>query len=187
VSPDKDQIQALGPTRLVRRFAATIAASASGLPIVDVACGSGRNAVFLALLGCRVICVDRDLTAIRAQQKQLRRTDMRGALERLTLIQLDLVHEPWPFGKCTIGGIVNVHFLEPLLFKYFEKSLLPGGCLLLETVPGCGGNYRQLPKAGELRTALEKGFDFGLYRERRVGPPGSQTAVVQVFAQRLDD
>jgi SAM-dependent methyltransferase len=183
--PDKDQIQSLAPTKLVQRFGAKIVACAAGRPIVDVACGSGRNAVFLSLLGSSVVCVDRDLTAIRSQQKRLSGTSMQDAFERLTLMQLDLVQEPWPFGKCSIGGIINIHFLAPMLFKCFENSLLPGGCLLLETVPGCGGNYRQLPKAGELRTALEEAFDFRLYRERRAGPLGYQAATVQVFAQRL--
>jgi hypothetical protein len=141
--------------------------------------------VFLALLGCTVVCVDRDLIPIQSQQKRLRRTSIRDAVDRLRLVQLDLIRDGWPFGACTMGGIINIHFLAPQLFKCFESTLVPGGCLLLETVPGCGGNYRQLPKVGELKTALAKTFAFELYRERKIGPPSHEAATVQVFAQRL--
>jgi hypothetical protein len=109
---------------------------------------------------------------------------MRDAVDRLSLVRLDLIREAWPFGACTMGGIINIHFLAPQLFKYFESTLLPGGCLLLETVPGCGGNYRQLPKTGELRSALAGAFVLELYRERKIGPPSHEAATVQVFAQR---
>src|SRR5690348_12013636 len=47
----------LNAAPLVRKFAPQIASAASEKPIVDVACGSGRNALVLATLGCRVICV----------------------------------------------------------------------------------------------------------------------------------
>jgi SAM-dependent methyltransferase len=185
--PDRNLIRSLGPSSLVRRFASKIAACAAGKPILDVGCGSGRNAVFLALMGCTVVCVDRDLTSIQGHQRQLRRTSMRQAVTRLTLVKLDLMNEPWPFGACAIGGIINVHLLLPMLFGCFENSLSPGGYLLLETVPGCGGNYLDLPKAGELRDTLGKAFDFELYRERRVGPRDYKATTVQVIAQRSNN
>jgi hypothetical protein len=140
--------------------------------------------MFLSQLGCTVICVDRDLTSIQTQKLRLRRTSVREALARLTLCQLDLVKDPWPFGPCTIGGIVNVHFLLPALFPFFENSLAPGGYLLLETVPGCGGNYLDLPKTGEVSSALGKSFDFEFYKEDKVGPRGYDAVTVQLLAKR---
>lgn len=56
----------LEPSPLVRRFAAKIVDAAAGKPVLDVACGSGRNALALSQLGCAVICVDRDLTTLQA-------------------------------------------------------------------------------------------------------------------------
>jgi len=53
-----------GASPLVRRFASAIAEAANGAPILDVACGSGRNAMIFAELGCNVICVDIDLTRL---------------------------------------------------------------------------------------------------------------------------
>src|ERR1017187_7703007 len=83
-----------------------------------------------------------------------------------------------------VGGIINVHFLLPALFPFCEQSLSPGGYLLLETVPGCGGNYLELPKANELRSALEMLFELEFYRERKVGPVACDAVTVQVLAKK---
>jgi hypothetical protein len=56
--------------------------------------------------------------------------------------------------------------------------------LLLETVPGCGGNYLELPKAGTLKTAFERGFNFEFYKEGKVGPPDYDAVTVQLLAKR---
>jgi SAM-dependent methyltransferase len=177
-------LDGLEPSPLVRRFAAKITDAAAGKPVLDVACGSGRNALALAQLGCTVICVDRDLTTLQAHVVRLRRTELRKASAKLTLHQLDLVKDRWPFTACAVGGIMNVHFLLPELFPFFERSLAPGGYLLLETVPGCGGNYLELPKAGELRSAFERVFELEFYQERRVGPLGFDAVTVRVLARK---
>ena len=152
-------LSALKPTPLVRRFASKIAATA-GAPILDVACGSGRNAIVLAELGCTVICLDKDLSPIKVQQAELSHTHLKQASQRLNLQRLDFDRDPWPFATSSVGGIINVHFFLPALLPFFEKSLIPGRYLLLETVPGCGGNYLQLPKAGEVKIALESAYDL---------------------------
>lgn len=169
---------------LVRKFASTIADAAAGLPILDVACGSGRNALLLSQLGCTVICVDRDLSGLATQRLRLRRTAAMRVSERLMLQRLDLVQDPWPFGPCAVGGIVNVHFFLPALFPSFVSSLSPGGYLLFETAPGCGGNYLELPKAGDVKTALGKAFDLEFYQEGKVGPHDYDAVTVRVLARR---
>jgi hypothetical protein len=176
----------LGPSPFVRRFASKIVDAAASKAIVDVACGSGRNAMLLSELGCTTICVDKDLTRLEAQLLRLHRSSFRMASTRLILQQLDLVKDPWPFGPHSIGGIVNVHFLLPTLFPLFGSSLSPGGYLLLETVPGCGGNYLELPKAGEVRRALEQAFHFELYVEGKVGPRDYDAVTVRVLARRRE-
>jgi SAM-dependent methyltransferase len=174
----------LEPSPLVRRFAPKIAAAAAGKPVIDVACGSGRNALALAQLGCSVICVDRDLTDLQAHVVHLRRTALRKASAKLSLHQLDLVKGRWPFTARLAGAIINVHFLLPKLFPFFERSLSPGGYLLLETVPGCGGNYLELPKAGELRSVFERTFELEFYQERKVGPLGFDAVTVRVLGKK---
>jgi SAM-dependent methyltransferase len=180
-------IAELQPSRLVRRFASQIVNGSLGKPILDIACGSGRNALVFSQLGCAVTCVDRDLTSLRNEQNRLGNSMFSKAAAQLSLYQMDLAKDPWPFSEGSVGAIVNVHFLFPPLFRFFESSLAPGGYLLLETVPGHGGNYLQLPKIGELRSALENAFNFEFYRERRVGPRPLDKVTVQLLARRRSE
>jgi hypothetical protein len=171
------------PASLVRRFAAKLAEAAGGLPILDVACGSGRNAFPLLKLGCAVICIDRDLSRLPTQPPSIP-SDLSGpAAPELIPRQMDLLKDGWPFGESSIGGIINIHFICPSLFPAFERSLAPGGYLLLETVPGCGGNYLELPKAGTVKTFFEQSLDLEFYREHRVGPDGIDAVTVRMLAR----
>lgn len=165
---------------LVGKFSQTIASATSGLPILDVACGSGRNAFALQALGCTIICVDKDLRSIQRYQD----AERQNKPGRLILRKLDLITEPWPFGVASVGGIVNVHFFQRALLPLFTQSLIPGGHLLIETEPGCGGNYLQLPDQGEVKAALEGRFDFQFYKEKRVGPPCFTRVTVKLLAKR---
>jgi tellurite methyltransferase len=177
-------IEELQPSSLVRRFASRLAQASVGKPIIDVACGTGRNALVFSQLGCPVICVDKDLTRLRNEQDRLQQTYFKEASARLTLHEMDLRSDPWPFSEASIGGIINVHFMLPSLFPLFESSMAEHGYLLLETVPGHGGNYLQLPEAGQLRAAFEKSFAFEFYRERPAGPRSLRRVTVRLVAKR---
>ncbi len=172
------KIDQLTPSPWVRRFATKVADASLGKPILDVACGSGRNAIFLASFGCSIVCVDRDLTTLQNQKLPL------SFSNRLTPHKLDPVKDEWPFGQSAVGGIVNVHFLLPDLFPLFEYSLSPGGYLLLETVPGHGQNYLELPRTQEVKGYLEKGFEIEQYKERKVGPADYDAVTVRLLAKK---
>jgi SAM-dependent methyltransferase len=168
----------LQPSPLVRKFAPTLVKAASSCPIIDVACGSGRNAFYIAEFNSAVICVDRDLTRIKKYFPECPRS------KQLTLLEMDLLTDPWPFGPHTIGGIVLVDFLDRSLFMRFEESVIPGGYILVETVSGRRGNYLELPKAGELKMAFENSFEICVYKEAKVGPNTSNAVTVKMFARR---
>ena len=178
----KDEI-ARATSPLVRKFAEKVIAAAVGKPILDVACGSGRNALFLARLGCAVICIDKNLSALNANL-QRRRAVLTASSMQLSSQEIDLLKEGWPFGQRSVGGIINIHFLLPQLFPFFASSLVPNGYLLLETVPGFGGNYLELPHEGELKAALAYTFDLELYKERPVGPSEHNAVTVKLLARR---
>jgi hypothetical protein len=174
----------LQASSLVRRFGAKIVGASRSNPILDVASGSGRNAFFLSSLGASVICMDRELTRFQEYLAQNASTCLIKGGDRLISHQIDLVRDPWPFGNRTAGGIINVHFTLTSLFPSFASSLVPNGYLLLETVPGCGGNYLKLPKAGALKAALETNFEFEMYKENPVGHVENNAVTVKLVARR---
>jgi tellurite methyltransferase len=163
------------PSALVRRFGARIVDAANGAPILDVGCGAGRNAVYLAGLGGVVICLDGNSELLRRLPR----------VKRIVPLHLDLATERWPFAQCELGGIVSVHFLMPALFRQFESSLSPGGCMLIETVPAHGGNFVELPNEGELRRAFAEAFQFEFFKEKEAGPIGCGKVTVRLLAKRV--
>src|ERR1051326_6098935 len=171
-----------GASPFVQRFAPKIAEAAGSAPILDVACGSGRKAFLLSEIGCEVICIDKDLSAIQENSERKHLSPV--VKSRIRTYQLDLIRQEWPFGRGMAGGIINVHFFVPTLLNVFARSLLPGAYLLIETIPGCGGNYLSLPSAGEVRKQLANAFELTVYKESKVGPDSIDAVTVKVLAKR---
>lgn len=147
--------------------------SLSQYPVLDAGCGFGRNAVALASLGLSVVCIDRNLDRLKSFSRSA----------RLHLVHADLKHSQWPFSQNCFAAIICVHFLDTYLFDAFRYSLIPSGHLYIETFGGHGGNYLDLPKAGQLRDLLSRHFNLAFYRERQVGPADSGAVSVKLFGK----
>jgi SAM-dependent methyltransferase len=117
------------PSDLVRRWCGRIPPG----PVLDLGCGAGRDAVYLALQGHPVAAVDRLPDAL-AQARTLAR---RSGVE-LLLVQADLRRSPPPLppGLAEEGeyfaAILMIRFHAEALFDWCRERLAPGGFLLLE-------------------------------------------------------
>jgi len=120
--------------------------------VLDVACGRGRHALYLARMGYRVHAVDREEDAV---------ADLRAAadLERvpLTCEVLDLETDPPPsLGIGLFDAVLVFRFLHRPLFPSLIEAVAPGGRLIYETftvaqaLRGRPTNPRFLLKPGEL-------------------------------------
>ncbi len=115
------------PSPWVVRFAAALPRGASAL---DVACGHGRHARWLARRGCRVTAVDVDPAC---------GASLAGA-DDIAFVQADLESGRWPFGGQTFDAVVVVHYLHRPLLPLLAAALAPGGLLVCETF--AAGNER---------------------------------------------
>ncbi|BDY03677.1 class I SAM-dependent methyltransferase [Ferrimonas sp. YFM] len=98
-------------------------------PILDLACGRGRNALHLARQNLPLWCCDRNADALT----QLQRT---AAEERLNLVtwQQDLEQPgPSPLGERQFAAILVFNYLHRPLMSAIEQALMPGGLLVYET------------------------------------------------------
>src|SRR5580704_17737350 len=100
----------LTPSPSVKKFGEAIVSAAMGRPILDVACGAGRNSAWVSSLGGFVTAIDIDLGGISAHRNDLPPSTLADALRRVALQTLDLINEPWPYPPSSVGGIVNIHF-----------------------------------------------------------------------------
>ncbi|HEY5318206.1 MAG TPA: class I SAM-dependent methyltransferase [Solirubrobacteraceae bacterium] len=94
---------------------------------LDVACGDGRNSVFLAELGFAVDAVDVSDVAVGALRA--------AAIERGLAVdarRMDLELETLPVARYEV--IVQMNYLQRDLFAALARALTPGGLLIVETV-----------------------------------------------------
>ena len=96
--------------------------------VLDVACGRGRNALWLAEEGFQVHAVDRARDALDA----LRRSARRSAVAVQTS-EMDLEADVVDLGDGAYDAAVVFRFLHRPLFPALRRALRPGGLLVYET------------------------------------------------------
>ena len=150
---------------------------------LDVACGGGRNALYLAQLGYEVDAIDVSDVAIDALHAAVRE----HALPIAPRV-VDLEREPLPPGP--YDAIVVFNSLQRELFDALPGALGPGGLLLYETLSrahvdelGHSFDPAYLLEPGELLGAFPT-LEIVEHREGVVGEPGAQRAVASLVARR---
>ena len=119
---------------------------------LDVACGRGRNAIWLARHGFETTAVDRDAGAVAALDAYARAEGL-----SLTAITRDLEAGGVTLGTAAYDVVVVVHYLHRPLFPALRAALRPGGVLVYETFTraqaarGRPTNPAFLLEPGELR------------------------------------
>ena len=153
------------PSPWVVRHAQSIPARGK---VLDLACGSGRHARFLAGLGYPVLAVDRDAEALAGL----------STIEGITTRLLDLEGEEWPLAGQVFDGIVVTNYLWRPRLPDVLALLAPGGALIYETFMvgnaayGKPSNPAFLLLAGELRQlAAAAGLREVDYAEGYVASP----------------
>jgi len=154
-------------------------------PALDIACGTGRHALFLAARGQHITAVDYssvalDLLEVRARSQHVpwKRRDSIHAAGRHLHGGLDLVHanlEETQLPERTYDLILCVQYLQRTLFPQMVRALRPDGVLLMETftlaqMEFSGGprNPAYLLETGELREAFPE-LCVLFHRELRAG------------------
>jgi SAM-dependent methyltransferase len=96
--------------------------------VLDVACGRGRHALWLAAAGFDVHAVDRARDALDALRKAARR-----AGTPLEASELDLEAETVDLGESAYDAIIVFRVLHRPLFPALARALREGGVLVYET------------------------------------------------------
>jgi tellurite methyltransferase len=138
---------------------------------LDVACGSGRHALFLAQRGWHVTAVDGSRVALERVQEAARQESVTATVRRsvaekpraknsgIEVVHGDLEHTYLPANRYDV--IVCIHYLQRSLFPQFAAALRAGGMLLMETFTKAQLRFTGGPRSpgyllecGELRQAF---------------------------------
>jgi len=137
------------PTRWLVDHAAMLPSTGDAL---DVASGSGRNALWLAARGLTTVAIDRNASAVEEIRASARRL---GLPLRADVVDLETGDAFLPAAAFDV--IVVVHYLHRPLFPALRAALRPGGVLVYETFTraqaerGRPTNPAFLLEPGELR------------------------------------
>jgi SAM-dependent methyltransferase len=162
------------PSAWVRRWAGWIR---PGGAVLDVACGTGRHARFLAQLGFEVDAVDRD------------RALFEDPPPNVAVLEADLESGPWPYAGRRFDGVVVTNYLHRPLLAALVESLERGGLLVYETFAagnerfGKPSNPAFLLRAGELLDAVHGKLRVLAYEDLVVEEP-RPAAVQRICARR---
>jgi SAM-dependent methyltransferase len=144
---------------------------------LDLACGTGRNALWLARQGWSVTAVDGSATAIEILRNRAERSGVTVDAQ-----VADLEQNGFTIAPARYGLIAMCYYLQRNLFEPCKRGLAPGGVMIVTALlmePGKElSTFRLQP--GELRSCFQ-GWDILHYRE---GADAWEHKVAEVIVRR---
>lgn len=154
----------------VTRFAGLIAPGGS---VLDLACGRGRHARWLAARGLKVLAVDRDAEALASL----------AGTSGVDTLQADLEGADWPLAGRVFDAVVVTNYLFRPHFDDVLANVRDGGLFVYETFMvgneryGRPANPHFLLRPGELLQRVEGRFTVVAFEQGVAERPCS--AVIQ--------
>lgn len=143
--------------------------------VLDIACGSGRNAVYLARLGWRVTAVDSSAVAIESLRK-------RASGLTLDARVADLERGEFAIEPHAYDLICDFFYLQRDLFPHIREGVRTGGVFTGAIhLEGGGHNPAFVLRNGELREEFT-GWKILFYSE--AAEPESRRRAARIIARR---
>jgi len=127
------------------------------LPVLDLACGTGRNGLMLAENGIPVVFADKSASALEAIEQRLTEYNLPGRTWQIDLEQPGVN----PFSIDCYSAIIGFRYLHRPLFPALREAIRPGGLVIYETFTidnrkfGRPNNVDFLLKLNELKTVFQ--------------------------------
>lgn len=168
----------LHPSQLLRDHTHLLPARGIAL---DAACGMGRNGIFLAERGLRVIFLDISGTALSHLIKYLRGEDLEPSVAIYDLSNLRLPDNYFDV-------IMNFRFLKRITFPIYRRALKPGGILFFETFlksDSDSSHPEHYLDPGELLREFKR-FEVIHWQEKKITKRGEKTQkwIAQLVARK---
>jgi SAM-dependent methyltransferase len=147
----------LEPAKLLLDYWRLFSEGSAADPILDLACGSGKNGIYLAAKGCNVVLCDRSPEALESARQLASKSDV---IVKFIQVDLEKPHTN-PLPQDSYSGILVFRYLHRPLIPCIKKALNAGGLLMYETFTeeqrayGKPHNPDHLLRLGELRSWFE--------------------------------
>lgn len=168
---------------------ALLSASELG-PILDLACGGGRNGLFLVGKGVPVVFADRSETSLEEVRNRLDAMSASAAAEKSRCWLVDFENkEKDPLAEKRFGAIIVFNYLHRALFTAIKGAIAPGGIVIYETFTvdnlryGRPRNPDYLLRPGELAEYFGDWDCLHHFEGEVKGEPGTR-AIAQIVARK---
>jgi len=153
---------------------------------LDLACGAGRHAIYLAEQGWRVRALDGSRVGIDRMLDEARRRGVEGRIEARVG---DLESDSFTLEPDAFDLVCDFYFLHRPLFAQIRRAVRPGGLFVaaihVEDAAGSEAPHSFLLAPGELR-ALVGGWGWEVVhaREGASSETGHRHATAEIVARR---
>lgn len=177
------------PSTLLKRFLPEVQESKGLGPTLDLACGKGRNGLYLANLEHPIIFLDRDSEQLQEIEMQLIMEDWISACR---VWQVDLeVPEFEGLPENQYGCVMVFRYLHRALFDQIKASVVSGGLVIYETFTVHQAEYGRpknpdfLLKDNELQQVFCDWEILHSYEGRTISSDGvTPQAIAQIVARK---
>jgi tellurite methyltransferase len=127
------------------------------LPVLDLACGKGRNTLALAEQGLSLVFADKSVTALAVVEQRLLEAGLSARAWHVDLEQPRVD----PLSALSFGAIICFRYLHRPLFPAIRQAVMPGGLLIYQTFTteqarfGRPSNPDFLLRPGELKAEFQ--------------------------------
>ena len=169
------------PSRLLRQLIPLLPKGRA----LDIACGEGRNAIFLAKNGYHVNAIDISSVALEKGAEAARREGL-----EINFIHVDL--EVYQIPADTYDLIINFNYLQRSLVPSIKRGLKKGGVIIFETYTieqkdfGHPKNPDFLLKPNEL-IKLFSDLHIFFYREGVFEEKGYRKAIASLAGRKVEE
>lgn len=153
------------------------------LPVLDLACGTGRNGLLLAEQGIPVLFADKSTGLLEVVEQRLAQSGLQG---RCWLVDLEQAGAQ-PLSGLRFAAVIDFRYLHRPLFPALRESVTPGGLVVYETFTleqcrfGRPKNPDFLLRPGELTTHFK---DWEIIFEFEGVRQNPDRAVAQIVARK---
>ena len=153
------------------------------LPVLDLACGTGRNGLVLAKQGIPVVFADKSTAALKVLERQLAKEGLPGRVWQVDLEQVGVN----PLSGQSYSAILGFRYLHRPLFPPLRSAVKPGGLIIYDTFTignqefGRPYNPDFLLQPGELKSIFQ---DWEMIHHFEGTLKNPDRAVAQIVARK---
>ncbi len=178
-------------SQLLSQYLSELKKLAGQLPILDLACGSGRNGLFCLEQELTVTFADIKLQPLDDIQQIISREDNNLDLEQASFWQVDLETNASQLKESSYSSIMIFRYLHRPLIEQMKAAVVPNGLVIYETFTieqaeiGRPKNPNFLLKPGELASFFSDWQVLHYFEGIKVSDTGSnKQAVAQIVARK---